>query len=427
MSMPATAMGFALCVQIAALSWILNTKYGFDPHKVGVVWAAGPIAGIIGQVVIGLISDNAWFWGGRRQPFIIIGSVIAGLMILALPYIDVINDSIGAPSLIGVAIMVALTLDLAINVSFNPTRTLISDLTPRGAKRTKGYTIMQTVSGFFGVVAYLIGAWIDNYFLIYFGGVFVLVAGLVPLFFIEEPRELIEESEEANKNSSALDQRIENPKTDIVEFLKICFAHSFTWIGVQTMFVYTFFYIKEIIFGYSSTTEVSEEISNNIGLNIGIAFAILNTVGFLGPSFILEPLTRKIGRVKTHMFSIFLMAIGYALLAQYGKTTTDLYIFMAIIGIGWGAVVSIPFAIMSEVVNPLKMGLFMGLFNLSVVIPQLVASSLGSFIDAQPSRSVIFVISAVCLAISGALWLLVKEQKPKPLDASLPENLSSGH
>ncbi|NKN98435.1 SLC45 family MFS transporter, partial [Weissella cibaria] len=69
LSLPATAMGFALSVQISALSWILSTKYGLEIEEVGLVWAAGPIAGILGQVIIGVISDNVWFWNGRRRPF----------------------------------------------------------------------------------------------------------------------------------------------------------------------------------------------------------------------------------------------------------------------------------------------------------------------------------------------------------------------
>ena len=61
LSLSATAMGFALSVQISALSWILTTQYGLDIHQVGLVWAAGPIAGILGQVIVGIISDNIWF------------------------------------------------------------------------------------------------------------------------------------------------------------------------------------------------------------------------------------------------------------------------------------------------------------------------------------------------------------------------------
>ena len=75
-------MGFALSIQISALSWLLTTQYHLDIHQVGIVWAAGPLAGIVGQVVIGLISDRVWFWGGRRRPFILIGGTLAALMLL---------------------------------------------------------------------------------------------------------------------------------------------------------------------------------------------------------------------------------------------------------------------------------------------------------------------------------------------------------
>ena len=67
LSLPATGMGFALSVQISALSWILATKYQLDIHDIGLVWAAGPIAGILGQVIVGIISDKVWFWNGRRR------------------------------------------------------------------------------------------------------------------------------------------------------------------------------------------------------------------------------------------------------------------------------------------------------------------------------------------------------------------------
>jgi len=80
LSLPATAMGFALSVQISALSWILSTQYHLEIEDIGLVWAAGPIAGIIGQVLIGVISDNVWFLNGRRRPFILIGGVLAALM-----------------------------------------------------------------------------------------------------------------------------------------------------------------------------------------------------------------------------------------------------------------------------------------------------------------------------------------------------------
>lgn len=404
LSLPATAMGFALSVQIAALSWILNSKFGFNLEEIGFVWLAGPAAGILGQVIIGLISDNVWFWGGRRRPFILVGGIIASVMLLALPNIGVISEALGFEEVIGVAIAVALSLDLAINISFNPTRSVIADVTPQGAVRTKGYTWMQTISGFFGVVAYLIGAFISNYTLIYLGAILVFLFSVIPTLFITEPRNLVPEDE-----IIAADQS--KQKTNLPEFLKICVAHAFTWIGVQTMFIYTFSYIKENIMGFSTTAQLSDAQNDEIGFITGISFAILNTVGFLLPALVLEPITEKIGRVKTHMLCIATMAVGYLLIILMGHSQNMLFILMAVVGIGWAAVVSLPFAIMSETVNQGKMGLFMGLFNLSVVLPQLVASSLGGFIDRAENKSMIFIISAIALGISAVLWLLVKESK----------------
>lgn len=435
LSLPATAMGFALCVQIATLSWILNTQLGFDLHQIGIVWMAGPLAGILGQVIIGVISDNVWAWGGRRRPFILIGGTLAALSILALPNIGIIGEALGVKELVGVAITIALTLDLSINISFNPTRSVIADVTPQGDARTKGYTWMQTISGFFGVLAYLIGAFWSNYMLIYLGAVLVFVFSIVPTLFVTEPRNLNgKDTDDAPESiaTSGLDADIadvEIPskgKTNMPEFLKICFAHAFTWLGVQTMFVYTFAYIKENIMGFQTTAQLSVEQNNEIGFITGIAFAVLNTVGFLLPAFVLEPVAERIGRVRTHMLCIGTMAAGYTMIVFLGSSSAMLFVLMAVVGIGWAAVVSLPFAIMSETVNQARMGMFMGLFNLSVVIPQLGASSLGSFIDGQPNKAVIFIISAVALGISAVLWLTVKESQ-KPEAVKRKTVLAGGH
>ncbi|GHE68822.1 sugar transporter [Roseivirga thermotolerans] len=417
LSLPATAMGFALSVQIAALSWILNTKFGFNLEEIGYVWIAGPAAGILGQVIVGLISDKVWFWGGRRRPFILVGGTIAALMLLALPNIDIIGKALGIEEMIGVAIAVALSLDLAINISFNPTRSVIADVTPRGDVRTKGYTWMQTISGFFGVVAYLIGAFVSNYILIYLGAGLVFLFSIIPTFFIEEPQKLIPEDEVIETNNTG-------KKTNSLAFLKICIAHAFTWVGVQTMFIYTFSYIKENIMGFATLDQLTDAQNNEIGFITGVSFAVLNTVGFLLPSLVLEPLSKRIGRVKTHMLCIAIMAMGYFLIVMFGHTQAALFGFMVVLGIGWAAVVSLPFAIMSETVDQNKMGLYMGLFNLSVVLPQLVASYLGGFIDQSENKNVIFIISAICLGISAALWLLVKDQTT---EASLQNEVETAH
>ncbi len=452
LSLPATAMGFALSVQISALSWILTTQYGLDIHDVGLVWAAGPIAGILGQVIIGVVSDKTWFWGGRRRPYILIGGVLASLMLLALPSIDVISGSLGLEGILGVALIVALTLDLAINVSFNPTRSIIADVTPEGVERTRGYTWMQTISGSFGVMAYAIGAIWNNYVLIYAGVVLVIVFSVIPPLFVKEPEEL-GEPDEAEAGGGwweilisirplwgfllydiyALTLRLAHIEvdnyyaevlcglltlwlvgstllkkevsggvgTDHVGFQKVLAAHSFSWIGVQTMFIYTLAYVQQKMPALSDV---------DAGRVISISFLVLNAVAAILPAFVLEPITERIGRVRTHMFCVAIMAFGYAGITLFGHTAMTLYLLMAVCGVGWAAIVSLPFAIMSQKVEQSRMGLYMGLFNLSVVLPQLLASlAVGLAVSRADDKSLIFTICAVSLAVSSLAWSLVRE------------------
>ncbi len=460
LSLPATAMGFALSVQIAALSWLLSTKYNLEIHDVALVWAAGPLAGIIGQVLIGFISDKVWFLGGRRKPFIFIGGFLAALMLLALPSIDVISAALGVDGFVGVAIAVALTLDLSINVSFNPTRSIIADLTPEGQARTKGYTWMQTISGTFGVLAYVISVIFGNYVLIYFSAGLVFILSIVPPLFIEEPRVLATDTEEEEVTVAAFSlqetlwsilplwgfliyglygiiarlahyqstgfgveyaclfmsiilifytlRQKEQGKTveeaSRIGFQKVLAAHSFTWVGVQTMFIYMFAYLED---KYPQMTD------DELGAGISISFLILNAVAAVLPALVLEPLTGRLGRVRTHTLCLAFMTLGYlGVLFFGGKSLLIVNVMMAILGIGWAAVVSLPFAIMSQKVDKTQMGLYMGLFNLSVVLPQLVASlGIGDLVSRADDKNIIFVICAGSLLISTLSWLLVKESE----------------
>jgi MFS family permease len=430
LGLPSTAMGFGLSIQIAVLSWILSTKYNLDIHHIGFVWAAGPIAGILGQPLIGLISDKVWFLGGRRRPFIIIGGILTALAVLALPNIGAINDFLGLGSLIAVAITVALTLDLAINISFNPTRAIIADVTPDGNPRTKGYTWMQSISNLFGSLAYLTGALLGNYTLIYAGAFVILGFSIIPMFFIEEPRHLVQKKDEATAEATP---------TQWGQLFRIYGAHFFSWLGVQTMFVYIIAFLQQKMFSpdvvqkYAMVQELKQKgellteellkieklVSDETGQMIGIAFFLLNAVSFLMPAFLLEPLSRKIGRVRVHVASLTIMALGYFTIAMFVHTPLMLYIMIAVICVGWAAIVSLPFAIMSEKVDKSRMGYFMGIFNLSVVLPQLVASLfLGTVIQSAGNKSIVFLISAVSLAISAFLWVFVSDKS-----SSQPQNL----
>ncbi len=188
LGLPATAVGFALSTQIAALSWILSNKYGLDIHDVAFVWLAGPIAGIFGQVIVGMVSDNVWFMGGRRRPFIIIGGLVSTVAFLALPNISGISKVTGITDIILIASVIALFLDLSVNVTFNPARSIIADLTPEGKVRTSGFVWMQIISGFFGVFAYFLSMVFGNETLLYIAALIVFLTAVFPILFIQEKK-----------------------------------------------------------------------------------------------------------------------------------------------------------------------------------------------------------------------------------------------
>jgi len=459
LSLPATGMGFALSVQLSALSWILATRYHLEIDDIGLVWAAGPLAGILGQVIIGLVSDRVWLLNGRRRPFILAGGLLAVPMLLALPHLDAIAAGLGTGGILGVAIAVALSLDLAINVSFNPTRSIIADVTTEGDERTKGYTWMQSISGTFGVLAYAVGAVFDNYVLIYSGAAVVLACSILPILLIEEPRQLEPEksvpADEAPARSrdslwaillairplwgflvydvyamgrrlvgaeptgyaaeiacglvtvllvaQALLEKPQAARDGLAGFRKVLAAHSFSWVGIFTTLVYLVSFLQHRLQGLSDI---------ELGRVGSTAFLVLNAVGALLPALVLMPIARRIGRIATHAACLGLMTAGYVALCVWNSSALEVYLLMAVVGIGWGSIVSLPFSIMSVTVPQSRMGLYMGLFNLSVVLPQLVVTlGIGLLVSRAPDKGVIFLVSAISMALSTLAWTLVREQR----------------
>ena len=482
LGLPATAVGFALSTQIAALSWILSNKYGLDIHDVAFVWLAGPIAGIFGQVIVGLLSDNVWFMGGRRRPFIMIGGLISTIAFLALPNISGISKVTGITDIILIASVIALFLDLSINVTFNPARSIIADLTPEGKVRTSGFVWMQIMSGFFGVFAYFLSMVFGNETLLYIAAIIVFLTAVFPILFIQEKKE-VEKTEVQEKFGvwqivkeiyplygflvfgifslffhffteqlaawhnpvliAALTysvvigiinivQGIKNPSNKN-EFQKIMLAHSFTWVAFQSMFIMSGFFIENQILpniNISSVvanwfaeklTGVSQTPASSIGNIVSLGFFILNLVGAIFP-LILQSIAKNIGRVKTYIGALSFSAIGYFYIAYFSKVEMDFYIGMLLVGIGWSAVISIVFAIMSERVNPAKMGLFMGVFNLAVVLPQMMSNGVANIIKETGNHQLLYIFCGALVTCSIIFWMFVKE----PESSNTKQNIPSG-
>jgi hypothetical protein len=316
---------------------------------------------------------------------------------------------------------------------------------------------MQTISGTFGVGAYAVGAIWNNYVLIYAGAVIVLLFSILPPLLITEPRELAPgESDEAERAGAGKEDSLLNillairplwailvydiyamtlrlaqvevehyyaefaclavtlllvaqalvkkesaGKPGQAAFHKVIAAHSFSWVGIQTMFVFLVPYLQQVLPDLSDI---------DLGRVNSTSMLVLNAVGALLPAFVLMPIAHRIGRVRTHTISLACMTVGYVCLYFWGSSPLLIYLLIAVVGIGWAAIVSLPFAIVSQKVNQARMGLYMGLFNLSVVLPQLIVSlGIALFVSRAPDKSVIFIISAASLALSTISWSFVKE------------------
>ncbi len=480
LALPATAVGFALSTQIAALSWILNKKFGLNIHEVSFVWLAGPIAGIFGQVIVGMISDNVWFLGGRRRPFIMIGGIVGSVMFLALPQIGVISETTGITSIILIASVIALLLDLSVNVTFNPARSIIADLTPEGKKRTTGYVWMQVISGTFGVLAYFLSMVYGNETLLLIAAIFVFACAVLPILFIEEPKELKMETDSARNSHTFMDifksifplygflvfgvfslifhfyqnelRVLHNPllimalaytviigfwiiskgkkeESDQNEFQKIMLAHTFTWVAFQSMFVMSGFFIdKQIVPNLdlanvfankfaeflTSATQTKDATTGNI---VSLGFLILNAVGALFP-FALSQFAKKIGRVRTYTAALSFSALGYFYIAFLGTSEYSFYFGMFLAGIGWSAVISIVFSIMTERINQAKMGLFMGIFNLAVVLPQMMSQGVANIISETQNYQLLYILCGVFICFSVVFWFFVKEPRSTAIEAT---------
>ena len=484
LALPATAVGFALSTQIAALSWILSNKYGLKIDEVAFVWLAGPIAGIFGQVIVGLISDNVWFMGGRRRPFIMIGGMVSTIAFFALPHIKGISHITGISDIVIIASVIALFLDLSVNVTFNPARSIIADLTPEGKIRTSGYVWMQIISGSFGVLAYFLSMLFGNELLLYIAAILVLVMAVFPILFIQEKKDMPELQVSENKiGVSQIFKEIFplygfltfglfslfnhfitalNPlhnyvligaliysviigvycvikgmrdKTNQNEFHKIMIAHSFTWVAFQSMFILSGFFIENKIFPnlninsifanwFAKTlTGAQQTADSSVGNIVSLGFLILNFMGAVFPIF-LQSIAKRVGRVKTYIGALVFSVLGYFYIAFLGKVEVDFYIGMFLAGIGWSAVISIVFAIMSERVNPGKMGLYMGVFNLAVVLPQMMSNGVANIIKQTGNYNILYIACGLFIATSILFWIFVREPESSDTKQTIP---SGGH
>ena len=422
-------MGFAL--QNANASRILQI-FGADVHELSWFWIVAPLTGLIVQPIIGYYSDKTWTRLGRRRPFFLTGALLASCGLILMPNADMFTAFMPA---LWVGAGMLMIMDASFNVAMEPFRALVADMLPSD-QRTLGFSI-QTVLISIGAV---IGSWLPYALTNWFGisnqsaigevplnlllsfviGASVLVISiLVTVFGTKEysPEEMDEfagDEEEVEEEQSSLLNIFSDFKKMPLTMKQLSGVQFFSWFGLFGMWVFTTPAIAQHIYNLPLNDSHSAAF-NDAGDWVGILFGVYNAVAGVF-AFFLPAVAHKFGRRRTHAFSLIVGGLG--LISVYFMPNENwLILSMFGIGIAWASILAMPYAILAGSIPAKKMGVYMGIFNFFIVIPQIINALIGGpIVKYLYNGNTIFAIvaSGVSLLIAAALVSRVTDVDDKP-------------
>ncbi|TXD50414.1 MULTISPECIES: MFS transporter [unclassified Polaribacter] len=424
--------GFAL--QGGFMSRIFQTL-GAGKEEIPLLWIAAPLTGLLVQPIIGYMSDRTWSvkWG-RRRPYFLVGAILSSIALFFVPH---------SPAL-WVAAGFLWILDASINISMEPFRALVADKLPQ-SQRSYGFVVQTLIIG--------IGTWIASNLpwmvsqlgvsneaasgvvpmsvkvAFAIGAIVFLLSILYTVFKTEEyPPEDMEEFElEKAKKNNFIPDILNNIGSMPMTMKKLGVIQFFSWFAFFTMWSMANPALTEHIFHTPAPVEAAfnmadsaqaeafnvantkfQESSNSVGSAMGIyglssmAFALLLTF---------YTSKRNINRKYVHLFSLILGGIGF-LLMSYASPENLKYCFV-LIGFAWGSILSMPYAMLSSSVDPKKMGVIMGIFNMFIVVPQIIAALGGiNYVSNLLGEEAInaMTVAGVSLVIAGLCNLLITDK-----------------
>jgi maltose/moltooligosaccharide transporter len=431
--------GFAL--QNANASRIL-TSLGADPHNLSFFWLVAPIMGLVVQPVVGAASDKTWTRLGRRSPYILFGAIISMVAMFLMPNAPLFIKAGGAGVLVFGVVMLAL-MDGSFNVTFQPFRALVADMTP-DSQRNIGYSVQSFLINFGAVIGSalpFILTWLgvaneaeagkvapSVIWSFYIGGSLLLISVLVTVLKTKEypPKEFEElngiNEDDKSEKQSFLKLVLNMPKT----MKQLAIVQLFSWFPFFLLWVYSTTAISQHYFGVpvdfdaNTTTDMSiRKAFDEAGNWVGICFALYSLIAALY-SVTMPRLIEKTSR--KFVFSLSLFCGGLGLVSTFFFTNQYmLLISMVGLGMAWAAILAIPYAILSGTLPAKRMGIYMGLFNLTVVVPQIISGIFGgpilrNFFDGE---GIYILVLAGIIMILGAISVkFVKEEKVEPLAAT---------
>ncbi len=370
---------FGWALQMANMSAIYE-YLGAKPDQIPLLWLAAPLTGLVVQPIIGHMSDRTWSPRfGRRRPYFLVGAVLASLALIAMP-----NSST-----LWMAAGLLWILDASINVSMEPFRAFVADLLPQ-RERTRGFAMQSLFIGLGAVIASAMPWMLTNWFGVgasapgtipatvrfsfYFGSAAFMGAVLYTVLTTPEkpPADMAAflKMKAESKGIAAGAREIFAAAKAMPETMRqLAVVQVFTWLGLFCMWLYFPVAVARNVFG---APDANSPLYQQGVEWAGVCFGVYSVVTF-GFSFFLPALARSRGRKATH--SICLLA-GAAGLLSVAVITNPVLLLLSMTGVGiaWASILSMPYSMLAGSLPEGKTGVYMGIFNFFIVIPEIVAS-----------------------------------------------------
>ena len=408
----------AYALQSANISRIFATL-GADPHDLSYFWILPPLMGMIVQPLVGTWSDKTWCRWGRRKPYLYVGAIVAVLVMALLPNSGSFNLTVKAAMSFGLVML--MLLDTSINMAMQPFKMMVGDMVNEEQK-SKAYSIQSMLCNAGSLVGYLfpyLFTWfgISNIapegvipdsvtYSFYVGAVILLLCVLYTGLSVKEmaPEEYAKfhniTEEEKSEKKDLIHLLLHAPKA----FWQIGLVQFFCWFAFLYMWTYTTAAVAGNVWGTTETTSEGYQIAGNW---VGVLFAV-QSIGSILWAMVL-PMFRKIK--VGYSVSLVLGAIGF-ISTFFIHDQYLLFISFILIGCGWAAMLAMPFAMLTNSLSGNSMGAYLGLFNCTICLPQIIAALLGGVILSLVggNQAMMLVVAGVSMLLGAAAVFLIKEK-----------------
>ncbi|AZA50778.1 MFS transporter [Chryseobacterium carnipullorum] len=441
MSMGFLGIQMAFGLQNGNASRIL-ANLGADVHELSWFWLVAPITGLIVQPIIGHMGDNTWSPLGRRKPYFLIGAILCALGLVLLPNAATVTHLFAANALL-LAVLFLAMMDASVNIAMEPFRALVGDMLPKH-QGTLGFSVQTILIGIGAVVGSYIpsiltslgvsneapeGFVADNVIYSFYVGAGILLLTILYTIFITKeysPEEFaaFEDGKEAPQESSKFTDIFKDFAGIPAQMKKLGAVQFFSWFALFTMWVFTTSALATHHFGLSPEDTHSKAF-NNAGDLTGKLFGMYN-LWAIPFAFLLTPIAKKIGKKQTH--ALALLCGGFGLISMYFiKDINFLWISMIGLGFAWASILAMPYAMLIEVIPQRKMGVYMGIFNFFIVIPQIINGLLGGLIVSNVfgNQAIDYVVvGGVCMLIGAVVTMIFvksEDETPKEIEGEIKQ------